>query len=170
MTATHSSLLLPTSPSLHATVSHLPACAERKAVPLEYGRHPGGHLLQTHHYTDRRRRPRKGRTWPWSPSFPPQTSSLSTAPCWLGKGLGPWTWERLSGDLVAQMVKNLPAMRETRIQSLGQEEPLEKDMAARSSILAWRVPWTEESMESQRVGHDWRDFTHTGSSKMIPSS
>ena len=57
------------------------------------------------------------------------------------------------------MVKNLPAMQETRIQSLGQEDPLEKEMATCSSILAWRISWTEESgglqsMGSQRVRHD----------------
>ena len=52
------------------------------------------------------------------------------------------------------MVKNLPAMRAVQVQSLGQEDPLEKGMAAHSSILAWRIPWTEESMESQRVRCD----------------
>ena len=56
------------------------------------------------------------------------------------------------------MVKNLPAMQETWVQSLGQEDPLEKGMAAHSSILAWRIPWTEEpaglqSMGLQRVRH-----------------
>ena len=56
-------------------------------------------------------------------------------------------------------VKNLPAMQETRVQPLGQEEPLGKGMAHHSSILAWRIPWTEEpgglqSIESQRVGHN----------------
>ena len=61
--------------------------------------------------------------------------------------------------LVAQTVKNLPAMRETLIQSLGREDPLEKEMAIHSSILAWEIPWTEkpgglQSMGSQRVGHD----------------
>ena len=45
---------------------------------------------------------------------------------------------------MAQMVKNLPALQETRVQSLGQEDPLEKGMTANSSILAWRIPWTEE--------------------------
>ena len=59
----------------------------------------------------------------------------------------------------AQMVKNLPAMHETWVQSLGQEDPLEKKTATHSSILAWEVSWTEEpgglqSMESQRMGHD----------------
>ena len=62
-------------------------------------------------------------------------------------------------SLLAQMVKNLPAMQETKVQSLGQEDLLEKGMATHSSILAWRIPWTEEagglqSMEPQRVRHD----------------
>ena len=57
------------------------------------------------------------------------------------------------------MVKTLPAMQETQIQSLDWEDPLEKRMATHSSILAWRIPWTGEpgglqSMASQRVGHD----------------
>ena len=47
-------------------------------------------------------------------------------------------------SLVAQMVKNLPAMKQTRVQSLGGEDPLEKRMAPQSSSLAWRIPWTEE--------------------------
>ena len=57
---------------------------------------------------------------------------------------------------VPQMVKNLPAMWETWVRSLGQEDPLEKGMATHSSILAWRIPWTEElqSIGSQRVRHD----------------
>ena len=62
-------------------------------------------------------------------------------------------------SLVAQMVKNLPTMRETWVQSLSWEDPLKKGMATHSSILAWRIPWTDEpgrlqSMGSQRVGHD----------------
>ena len=60
---------------------------------------------------------------------------------------------------MAQMVKNLYAMQETRVRSLGWEDPLEKDMSTQSSILAWRIPWTEEpvglqSMGLQRVRHD----------------
>ena len=60
---------------------------------------------------------------------------------------------------MGQPVKNLPAMRETGIQSLGWEGPLERGMVTHSSILAWRIPWTEEpsglrSVGSQRVGHD----------------
>ena len=47
-------------------------------------------------------------------------------------------------SLVAQMVRNLPAMHKTQVQSLGQEDPLEKGMATHSSTLAWRIPWTEE--------------------------
>ena len=56
--------------------------------------------------------------------------------------------------LVAQLVKNPPATRETRVRSLGWEDPLEKGMATHSSILAWRIPWTVSSMGSQRVGHN----------------
>ena len=59
---------------------------------------------------------------------------------------------------MAQWVKNLPAIQETQVQSLGQEDPLEKEMAAHSSTLAWEIPWTEkpvglQSMGSQRVRH-----------------
>ena len=54
--------------------------------------------------------------------------------------------------LVAQMVKNLPAMQETWVQSLDQEDPLEKGMATHSNILAWRIPWTEEAGRLQSLG------------------
>ena len=62
-------------------------------------------------------------------------------------------------SLVAQTIKNLPAMQETRVRSLGLEDPLEEKMAAHSSILAWKIPWTEEpgglqSMGLQKVGHN----------------
>ena len=62
-------------------------------------------------------------------------------------------------SLVAQTLKCLPAMRETWVRSLGREDILEKEMATHSSILAWRIPWTEkprglQSTGSQRVGHD----------------
>ena len=61
--------------------------------------------------------------------------------------------------VVAQMVKHLSAMQETRVRSLGQEDPLEKETSAHSSSLAWKIPWTEEPgrlqfMRSRRVGHD----------------
>ena len=58
-------------------------------------------------------------------------------------------------SLVAQLVKNLPAMQETQVQFLGQEESLEKGIATHSSILASRIPWTLQSMGSQRVRHDF---------------
>ena len=61
---------------------------------------------------------------------------------------------------MAQTVKNPPEVQETWVRSLGREDPLKKEMATHSSILAWRIPWTEEpgvlqSMGSQRVGQDW---------------
>ena len=66
---------------------------------------------------------------------------------------------QLSTSLVAQTVKHLSTMRETRVQSLGWEDPLEKEMAIHSSTIAWKIAWREEpgrllSMGSQRVGHD----------------
>ena len=70
--------------------------------------------------------------------------------------------QRMS-SLVAQTVKRLPAMQETQIRSLGQEDPWWKEMATHSSTLAWKVPWMEEPaglqpMGSHRVGHDWSDL------------
>ena len=66
---------------------------------------------------------------------------------------------KYKASLVAQTVKRLPTMQETRVQSMGWEDLLEKEMATHSSILAWKIPWMEEpgrlqSMGSQRVGHD----------------
>ena len=77
----------------------------------------------------------------------------------------------LEASLVAQMVKNLPAMQETLVQSPGWEDPLEMEMATHSSILAWRIPWTEKparlhSMGLQRVGRD--SATNTISSLRAP--
>ena len=74
------------------------------------------------------------------------------------RGNGPLLTARGASPMV-QMVKNLPAMQETRVQSLGQEDPLEKEMATHSSVLAWKIPQTEElgrlqSMGSQRIRHD----------------
>ena len=73
----------------------------------------------------------------------------------------PWS----AASLVAQRVKRLPTMRETRVRSLGWEDPLEKAMATHPSTLAWKIPWTEkpdrlQSMGSQRVGHDWVTSLH----------
>ena len=66
----------------------------------------------------------------------------------------------IGGFSIAQTVKNLSAMQETRVQSLGWEDPLEKWVATHSSILAWRIPWTEEpgrlqSLGSQSLSHNW---------------
>ena len=68
--------------------------------------------------------------------------------------------QRIMGaSLVAQILKHLPAVQETQVQSLGQDNPLEKEMATHSSILAWKIPWSEEpdrlqSMGLQRVRHN----------------
>ena len=75
-----------------------------------------------------------------------------------GEGIG-YPLEFSWASLVAQLVKNLPAMWETWIRSLGWEDPLEKGTATHSSILAWKIPWTEQSMWLQRVGHNWVTLT-----------
>ena len=62
-------------------------------------------------------------------------------------------------SLVAQLVKNPPAVQETQVQSLGQEATLEKEMAIHSSILAWKIPWTEESVGLQSMGLQELDTT-----------
>ena len=79
---------------------------------------------------------------------------------------GVWCILPCVASLVAQMVKNLPAMQNTWIRSLGREDTSEKGMATHSSILGWRIPWTEEpgglqSMGSQRVGHNWSGLSCT---------
>ena len=96
------------------------------------------------------------RKWQPTPVFLPGESQRQ------GSLVGCRLWGRTESDtasLVAQMVKNLPAMWETWVRSLIWEDPLEEGMATHSSVLAWRVPWTEEphrlkSMGSQRAGHD----------------
>ena len=89
-------------------------------------------------------------------------------PQWIRTGGKGAKTEYASSYLVAQTVKNLPVIRETRVRSLGWEDPLEKEMAAHSSILAWKIPWTEEpgglqSTGSQRVGHSLATTQHRGS-------
>ena len=84
-------------------------------------------------------------------SLPSHNQKILPSPLPPSKNLGPW---------VAQMVKNLTPMWETKVWSLGQEDPLEEEMATHSSILAWKIPWTEEpgwlqSMYSQRIRYDW---------------
>ena len=76
---------------------------------------------------------------------------------------------------MAQLVKNLPAMQETQVQSLGPEDPLEKEMATHSSTLAWRIPWTEESdrlqsMGLQRIGHKLCEIHILFSKSLFPTS
>ena len=65
----------------------------------------------------------------------------------------------LKASLVVQRLKRLPAMWENWVRSLGQEDPLEKEMATHSSILAWRIPWTEELGGLQSTGHKESDTT-----------
>ena len=86
----------------------------------------------------------------------------SFTPQFMLKNLTSWSWSTVTGrtSLVAQTVKHLPTMWETQVWSLGQEDPLEKEMATNSSTLAWKIPWMEEhdrlqSMGLQRVRHDW---------------
>ena len=88
---------------------------------------------------------------------PGSIPGLETSP---GEGIGyplQYSW----ASLVAHLVKNLPAMPETWVRSLGWEDPLENGKATHSGILAWRIPWTILSMGSQKVGHDWATFTFT---------
>ena len=61
--------------------------------------------------------------------------------------------------VIAQLIKNLPAMQETQVRSLGQEDPLEKEMATHSSILAWKIPWREEPGGLQSMGLQESDTT-----------
>ena len=91
------------------------------------------------------------RSYSWWNGF--QSSSLTSL-----------TLEFNCGFIPTSEVKNLPAMQETGVWSLGWEDPLEEEMVTCPSILTWRIPWTEEpgglrSMGSQRVGHDWNDVT-----------
>ena len=65
----------------------------------------------------------------------------------------------IGGSLIALLVKNLPAMQETRVQFLGWEDPLEKEMVTHSSILAWRIPQTEEPGRLQSMGSQESDTT-----------
>ena len=94
---------------------------------------------------------------------------------WIGKIC--WRRDRLPTPvfLVAQLVKNPPAIQETWVRFLDWEDSLEKGSATHSSILAWRIPWTEEpgrlqSTGSQRVGHDWATFTFISIESMMPSN
>ena len=110
-----------------------------------------------------------GRESGWTPGVDDAQGGLACCDSWGRKESDTtewlnWTcfihWRLFIESLVAQMVKRLPAVQDTRVWSLGWEDPLEKAMATHSSTLAWKIPWTEEpgrlqSMGSQRVGHDW---------------
>ena len=81
---------------------------------------------------------------------------------------------KAGASLVAQSVKNLPAMRKTWVQSLDLEDPVEKGMATHSCMLAWRIPWTEEpgrlqSVGSQRVGHNEQLTLYEGREGLVTS-
>ena len=109
---------------------------------------------------------------PWSVGFPRGSTGKESA-CNAEDpgsipGLGRSPGEGISyppqyswASVVTQTVKNLPAMWETWVRSLGWEDPLEQGKATHSSILAWRIPWTVWSMRLQRVGHDWATFSFT---------
>ena len=89
--------------------------------------------------------------WPQQELWGPLPCPHLNPPC-------PPTWFLV--PRTTQVVKNLPVTQATRLQSLGREDPLEKEMAIHSSTLAWKIPWTEEpgrlqSMGSQRVWHNW---------------
>ena len=91
-------------------------------------------------------------------------ASKSAVPYLLGAifpwtGVGGWFWDDSSASLVAQTVKILPAIWAMWVQSLGQENPLEKEMATHSSILAWRIPWTESLAGYSSWGHKESDMT-----------
>ena len=70
-----------------------------------------------------------------------------------------YIYKLFENSLIAQLVKNLPSVQKTRVQSLGQEDPLEKEMATGSSILAWKILWTEEPGELQSMGSQESDTT-----------
>ena len=91
--------------------------------------------------------------WGWSGKG--KTIPCGTDRLWIREGQ--WFWW---ASLVAQTVKNLPAMQETQVQSLGQEDSLEKGMTTHPSILAWRIPWTEEPGGLQSMGSQSQDLPY----------
>ena len=102
--------------------------------------------------------------YPWS-HIVCTNCCLASSPAWLFQALSRSFHVSVGASLVAQTAKNLPAMQVTQVQSLGWEVPLGKEMATHSNILAWRLPWTEESgglqsIQSKRVRHDWVTNTY----------
>ena len=103
--------------------------------------------------TSQHRRCKRCGFHPWVRKIPWRRDRLPTPVFWPGEFHGLYS----SASLVAQKVKNLPAVQQTWDQSLGQEDPLEKEKATHSSILTWRIPWTEEPGRLQpipRVRHN----------------
>ena len=109
---------------------------------------------------------------PWTVAYQdPQSMGFSGQEYWSGLPLGfPKFYSEFAAgkdpSLMAQMIMNLPAMQETWVWFLSQENPLGKEMATHSSMLTWRILWTKEpgglqSLETQRVGHDWVTNTFT---------
>ena len=90
-------------------------------------------------------------------SFP--TGPSSELPSLQANTVRNWVMCAFRHDLVAQLVKNLPAMKETQVRFLGREDCLEKEIATHSSILAWRIPWTEEPGRLQSMGYQESDTT-----------
>ena len=93
----------------------------------------------------------------WRADYRTLLARVIPSSTWISKEIPLW----LRASPVAQLVKNLPAMRETWVQSRGWEDTLEKGTATHSSMLAWRIPWIVQSMGSQRVRHNWVTFTFT---------
>ena len=92
----------------------------------------------------------------WHSSWGTWDRASSCSPLWIFSQALPWAPFSfcLLTLVVTQSVKSLPAMQETRVRSLGQEDPLEKEMATYSSILSWETPWTEEPAKVARFRHD----------------
>ena len=105
-----------------------------------------------------------GKPWAFGLSYPLSQVWCIKVSCFLSLQFNYLELISFSGFLGGSVVKNPPAMQETQVQSLGWEDSLEEEMASHSTILAWRIPWTEEpgwlqSRGSQRVGHYWETFT-----------
>ena len=106
--------------------------------------------------------------WMGEPGGLPSQGSHRVGQDWSDLAAAAVEW----ASLVAQLLKNVPAMRETWVRFLGQEDALEKEMATHSSTLAWKIPWTEEPgrlqpIGLQRVGHDWATCQYQCLSRII---
>ena len=93
------------------------------------------------------------------PELTPEAEIVYNLYCLPANYHHPLTFKAFEASLVAQLVKNLPAVQETWVRFLGWEDLLEKEMATHSSILAWRIPWTEEPGRLQSIGFQESDTT-----------